>query len=109
MSSNSENENPSFFVAEVVIHDPDGFKAYAEQFENRLSEFGGRLLSFGASINPVEGHEDNGARAAIVVFPTAKAGEDWFASPTYRKIAPIREKSASTRAFSVAGLPNAGK
>jgi uncharacterized protein (DUF1330 family) len=106
MPNKTENENPSFFVAEVTIHDPDGFKAYAEQFETTLAEFGGRLLSFGAPIVPIEGLTETTARAAIVVFPNSKAGKDWFASPTYRKIAPLRENSASTRAFSVAGLPN---
>ncbi len=109
MTNQSDNENPSFFVAEVVIHDLDGFKAYAEKFESTLAEFDGRLLSFGAPIVPIEGLAENSARAAIVVFPSAKAGKDWFASPTYRKIAPFREKSASTRAFSVDGLPNSHK
>ena len=109
MSNNTENENPSFFIAEVTIHDVDGFASYAQQFEATLADFGGRLLSFGAPIVPIEGLQENGARAAVVVFPTAQAGKDWFASPTYRKIAPIREKSASTRAFSVAGLPGSHK
>ncbi len=101
----SKNANPSYFVAEVNIHDPEGFQPYAEQFESTLTEFGGRLLSFGAPIVPVEGIKDDGARAAIVVFPNAEAGKNWFASTTYKKIAPIRHKSASTRAFSVEGLP----
>ncbi|MEI9999438.1 MAG: hypothetical protein WDO13_09855 [Verrucomicrobiota bacterium] len=35
----------------------------------------------------------------------AQARRDWFASPAYRKIAPLRQKSAHTRAFSVEGLP----
>ncbi len=96
---------PAYFVAEVEIHDLTGFKSYAEQFEGTLAPFGGKLLSFGESIVPIEGIEKTTARAAIVVFPTAQAGRDWFASPTYRRIAPIRQKSAHTRAFSVEGLP----
>jgi uncharacterized protein (DUF1330 family) len=43
-----------------------------------------------------------------VVFPSAQAAGEWFASPIYRKIAPIREKSAHTRAFSVEGFPVSG-
>ena len=96
---------PAYFVAEVEIHDLAGFKAYAEQFAGTLAPFGGKLVSFGEPIVPIEGIETTTARAAIVVFPSAEAGRDWFASPVYRKIAPIRQKSARTRAFSVEGLP----
>jgi uncharacterized protein (DUF1330 family) len=96
---------PAYFVAEVEIHDPAGFKPYADQFASTLAPFGGRLVSFGAPIIPLEGIETTKARAAIVVFPSIQAGSDWFTSPAYRKIAPIRQKSAHTRAFSVPGLP----
>jgi uncharacterized protein (DUF1330 family) len=96
---------PAYFIAEVDIHDLAGFKPYAEQFADTLVPFGGKLVSFGEPIVPVEGIETTTARAAIVVFPSAKAARDWFASPTYRKIAPIRQKSAHTRAFSVEGFP----
>lgn len=99
---------PSYFIAEVEIHDLAGFKPYAEQFAATLAPFGGRLLSFGEPIVPVEGIETTTARAAIVVFPSAQAGLDWFASPTYRKIAPLRHQSAHTRAFSVEGFPETG-
>jgi uncharacterized protein (DUF1330 family) len=96
---------PSYFVAEVETHDLAGFKSYADQFAATLVPFGGRLVSFGAPIVPLEGIETTKARAAIVVFPSPQAGSDWFASPVYRKIAPIRQRSAHTRAFSVSGLP----
>ena len=105
--TNSNADSPTFFVAEVEIHDPAKFMEYANQFGSTLTAFGGQLLSFGASIAPLEGIEATSARAAIVVFPSEKASVDWFASPEYRKIAPIRQSSASTRAFTVAGLPAA--
>ena len=107
MPASPENAvtTPAYFVAEVEIHDPAGFKPYAEQFATTLVPFGGRLVSFGASIVPLEGIQATTARAAIVVFPSMRAGHDWFSSGVYRKIAPIRQKSASTRAFAVEGLP----
>jgi uncharacterized protein (DUF1330 family) len=95
---------PAYFVAEVEIHDPTGFQSYAEGFPATLAPFGGRLVSFGAPIVPMEGMEGSTARAAIVVFPSVRAAQEWFASPAYRQIAPLRHKSARTRAFYVAGL-----
>ena len=95
----------AYFVAEVEIHDPAGFQPYAERFQATLVPFGGRLVSFGASIVPPEGMEATTTRAAIVVFPSVQACEDWFGSPGYREIAPIRQESARTRAYYVEGLP----
>ena len=108
MSSNPETavSTPAYFVAEVEIHDPAGFQPYAERFQATLVPFGGHLVSFGASIVPLEGIEATTARAAIVVFPSVQACQDWFASPGYREIAPIRQQSARTRAFYVEGLPD---
>ena len=100
----SEVAMPAYFVALVEIHDPVGFQSYHEQFEATLTPFGGRLVSFGATIVPLEGMDGSSARAAIVVFPSLPAGRDWFESPAYRKIAPLRQRSAQTRGFFVEGL-----
>jgi uncharacterized protein (DUF1330 family) len=96
---------PAYFVALVDIHDPAGFQSYHEQFEATLMPFGGRLVSFGAPIVPLEGMGGSTARAAIVVFPSLQIGRDWFESPAYLKIAPLRQRSALTRGFFVEGLP----
>jgi uncharacterized protein (DUF1330 family) len=96
---------PAYFVALVDIHDPIRFQSYHEQFEATLAPFGGRLVSFGATIVPLEGMDGSTARAAIVVFPSLQAGRDWFESPAYQKIAPLRQQSAHTRGFFVEGLP----
>jgi uncharacterized protein (DUF1330 family) len=76
---------PAFFVALVKIHDPAGFQPYHEQFQATLEPFGGRLVSFGAAIVPLEGMDGSTARAAIVDFPSLQAGRDWFESPAYQK------------------------
>jgi uncharacterized protein (DUF1330 family) len=96
---------PAYFVATVEIHDPVGFHPYHEQFEATLAPFGGRLVSFGAAIVPLEGMEGSNARAAVAIFPSVQAGWDWFESPAYRKIAPLRQRSARTLGFFVEGLP----
>ena len=95
----------AYFVALVEIHDPAGFRSYHEQFEATLAPFGGRLVSFGATIVPLVGMDGSAARAAIVVFPSLQVGRDWFESPAYRRIAPLRQRSAQTRGFFVEGLP----
>jgi uncharacterized protein (DUF1330 family) len=95
---------PAYFVATVEVHDPAGFKPYHEQFQATLAPFGGRLVSFGSGIVPLEGMDGSTAKAAIVVFPSLQAGRDWFGSPAYRKIAPLRQQSARPRGFFVEGF-----
>src|SRR5262249_34238257 len=96
---------PAYFVALVEIHDPAGFQPHHEQFQATLAPFGGRLGSFGAALVPLEGMDVSTVGAAIVVFPSLQAGRDWFESPAYQKIAPLRQRSARTRGFFVEGLP----
>jgi uncharacterized protein (DUF1330 family) len=101
----SEVAVPAYFVALVEIHDAAGFQSYHEQFEGTLAPFGGQLASFGSTIVPLEGMEGATVRAAIVVFPSLRAGRDWFESPAYQKIARLRQRSARTRGFFVEALP----
>ena len=96
---------PAYFVALVEIHDPARFQSYHEQFEATLKPYGGRLISFGATIVPLEGMDGATARAAIAVFPSLQLGRDWFESPAYQRITPLRQQSARTRGFFVEGLP----
>ena len=54
MTTSASTTKPAYFVAEVEIHDPAGFQAYAEQFAGTLTPFGGKLLSFGDSSFPLK-------------------------------------------------------
>ena len=38
-------------------------------------------------------------------FPSLQAGRDWFGSPAYQQIAPLRQRSSRPRGFFVEGLP----
>jgi uncharacterized protein (DUF1330 family) len=90
---------PAYFVALVEIHDPARFQPYHKQFEVTLAPFGGRMVSFGAAIVPLEALESGYCGFS---FPP---GRDWFESPAYRRIAPLRQRSARTRGYFVEGLP----
>jgi uncharacterized protein (DUF1330 family) len=94
---------PAYFIVEIEVHDAVTFASYFRQVEATFQPFGGRIVRFGATLVPAEGIESVGARIGIVAFPTLKAGEDWFASPAYRKIVPLRHQSAKARAFFVEG------
>ena len=99
----SRSAPPAYFIVEVEIHDAATFGLYFEQAEVTFRPFGGRVVRFGATLVPAEGIEAESARIAIVSFPSLKAGREWFASPAYRKIVPLRHRSAKTRAYFIEG------
>ena len=105
MSSDPESQAapPAYFIVEVEIYDAATFGLYFERAEATFRPFGGRVVRFGATLLPAEGIQSENARVGIVAFPSLKAGQDWFQSPAYRKIIPLRHRSAKTRAYFIEG------
>jgi uncharacterized protein (DUF1330 family) len=61
---------------------------YIEQIPNTMQPYGGRFLVHGSAVEVVEG-EWPGA-LVMLSFPDMKAARDWYASPAYQKILPLR-------------------
>src|SRR5215831_2027001 len=104
---------PAYFVALVEIHDPAEFQPYHEQFQATLAPFGGRLVSFGAAIVPLEGMDGSTTRAAIVVFPSpggtglvriSRLSKNSTAPPTIRTVPGLlRRRTPRAEAMKQAG------
>jgi uncharacterized protein (DUF1330 family) len=94
---------PAYFIAEVEVSDPEGFKAYASQVAATAEQYGGRYIARGGTIHPIEGEAPK--RLVISVWDTVEDAKRWHRSPEYSKIIGIRHRTAKTRAFIVEGLP----
>lgn len=80
----------TFVVAHLwnVTMGPD-IIAYIEAIDATLAPFGGRFaVHGGASKRVLEG--DWRGDLIMLAFPDRKAAEDWYASPDYRRILPLR-------------------
>ncbi len=76
-------------VYERRLHDPKMFDEYRKQVMPTIEAFGGKFLVRGGKFTALEG-EMPFERIALLEFPSRQAVEDWYNSPAYQKILPLR-------------------
>ncbi len=97
----------AYVLAQIDVHDPDGFQRYREKVPATTEQYGGRYIVRGGEITPLEG-ELSAPRLVIIEFPDREAAKTWYASPEYQEILPLRLNAASGTAVIVDGLPGSG-
>jgi uncharacterized protein (DUF1330 family) len=96
---------PAYVIAEQTITDPDTFKQFAEAFRAPLKAFDGRSLAAGGKTASIFGAPPL-PRVAVIAFPSMDAAQKFYASPAYKEIQPLRDRSVSadSRTFIVEGV-----
>jgi uncharacterized protein (DUF1330 family) len=76
---------------------------YIERIEATMAPFGGEWLVHGCSLVPLEG---TWTGALVVIrFPSLEAARQWWDSPAYREIAPLRTDHSDSMVCLVEGVP----
>lgn len=75
---------------------------YLEAIDATLDEFGGRFLVHGSRLTPLEGERPGDV--VIIEFGSREAAEQWYASPGYQRILPLRTENSNGRAAIVDGV-----
>jgi uncharacterized protein (DUF1330 family) len=94
---------PAYFVAEMDVINRAGMGPYAAAVFATITQYGGRVLATGGTIELIEGGPEP-KRIGIIEFADAAAAKRWYNSPEYQKILPIRLANATRRAFVVDGV-----
>jgi uncharacterized protein (DUF1330 family) len=82
-------EMPAYAVAHLhTPSDHEDVLRYIELIQDTMEPYGGRFLVHGSPVEVVEG-EWPGA-LVMLSFPDMEAAHDWYASPAYREILPLR-------------------
>lgn len=92
-----------YVVAEVDVHDAEGFAAYRAAVPGVIAQYGGRYVARGGTIVGAEGDAPTG-RIVIVEFPTLAQAEVFVNSPEYAPVAAIRHRTSTSRLFLVEGV-----
>lgn len=92
----------AFYVSEFVVTDREGIRPYSAQVESTFLPFGGRYIVRGGKISPLEGDDPKGGMV-VIEFDSKEKAKAWYESPAYRKLMPIRHKSATSRVYIVEG------
>ncbi|HIZ98058.1 MAG TPA: DUF1330 domain-containing protein [Candidatus Janibacter merdipullorum] len=85
------------FEVDVLDADDPGYLEYKRAVAPLIESFGGRYLARAARGSAIEGTGTKGVWH-LVEFPDARAVQDFWASPEYARLRPLREGAAEVRA-----------
>jgi uncharacterized protein (DUF1330 family) len=92
----------AFVVAIESVHDVETFtKEYGPKVPATIQAHGGRYLTRGGKVVSLEG--DAPGRFVIIEFDSLQKAQDWYQSPEYQKLTPIRQKASRTTLFIAEG------
>lgn len=83
----------AFFVANVTIKDPLKFQEYAQRAAVTFAAHGGEPVLRGRTEGTLVGTASH-QTVGIVRFPSQEALTNWFNSPEYQAIVPLRDSAA---------------
>jgi len=93
---------PVYLIIDITIIDHEVYAEYVEQVSGVVEKYGGTFLVRGGEVFPVAGGW-HPKRIVIVEFENLEQVQEFYASPEYLALAPLREQSATTRAIIVEG------
>ena len=94
----------AYFIAQMTITDPEGYKAYASQTLPTIQKYGGKFVVRGGAITPVEGDFEH-ERVVVLEFPDVEAAQRWYNSPEYQPLALQRQAASKGKSIIVEGAP----
>jgi uncharacterized protein (DUF1330 family) len=83
----------AYLVAQIEIHDPQGYDAYRSRTGAVIERFGGKFLVRGGTLHPLEG-EPEFSRLVIIEFPNLEAAQGFYDSADYQELIPHRTANA---------------
>ncbi|NRG17939.1 DUF1330 domain-containing protein [Rhizobiales bacterium] len=84
----------AFFVSTVSVKDTEKFQEYSRKAGETFAPFGGQLVIRGAAADTIAGKCAAHQAVGIVKFPNQETLMDWFQSPAYQELIPLREEAA---------------
>jgi len=95
---------PGYVIAEAEVIDPTALQKYGEKIAETLAPFNHRYIVSTSKIQALEGDPPK-SRVVIIEFDSVQKAHEWYDSPAYAAIRPIRQSAAKSRIFIVEGLP----
>src|SRR5215467_6891785 len=97
---------PAYYVGNVQeVKDAEAYKAYATKVPDTLTPFGGKFIVRGAEPVILDGSMKPPGYIVVIQFPSMKNLRDWWNSPVYSLLRPIRERLTTGQNYAVEGLP----
>jgi len=94
-----------YVIALVDVKDPEGYAVYSKQVPATIEKYGGRYLVRGGKTEVREG-EWPGPRTVILEFPSLARALEWYESPEYKPLRPIRQANSTAHFAFFEGVAN---
>jgi uncharacterized protein (DUF1330 family) len=99
---------PAYLIAEVEKdaskpQDPEAARRYAEEAPKSLVPFDGRYVVRGGKVQTLEGDPPKGY-IVVIGFDSLEKAREWYHSPAYEAIKPIRQNTTKSRLLLVEGV-----
>jgi len=95
---------PGFVIAEVDVTDLARIQEYGSKVPATLAPFSHHYVIRSSKIQSLEGDPPRGG-IVMIAFESVEKAREWYDSPAYAAIRPIRQSAAKSRIFIVEGLP----
>ena len=93
---------PGYVIAEVEVTDLATMQKYGEKVPETLAAFNHHYVVRGSKTQSLEGEPPKGV--VVIAFDSVEKAREWYDSPAYAAIRPIRQRAAKSRIFIVEGL-----
>jgi uncharacterized protein (DUF1330 family) len=93
---------PGYVIAEVEVTDPAIAQKYGEKVPETLAPFNHHYVVRGGKTQSLEGAPPK--LIVIIAFDSAEKAREWYESPAYQAIKPLRLSAATSRLFVAEGI-----
>jgi len=93
---------PVYLIIDVAIKDQEVYGEFVAGVPAVVEKYGGRYLARSGEISVMVG-DWQPERIVLIQFESIDQVQEFFASPEYLALVPLREKSATSRAIIVEG------
>lgn len=94
---------PAYVIAEVEVTDPTTLKKYGEKVPQIVASFNGHYVVRGGQTQALEGEPPKGF-VVVIGFDSLLKAREWYDSPAYSAIRPLRQSSTKSRIFIAEGV-----
>ena len=98
-----QKETPGYVVAEIEVTDPAAMQKYGERVPETLAPFHHHYVVRGGKPQALEGEPPRGV--VVIAFDSVARAKEWYESPAYRALIPLRQSASRGRIFLVEGQP----
>jgi uncharacterized protein (DUF1330 family) len=93
----------AYVIADVEVIDSVGYEEYRQKVPATIAAYGGRYIARGGATEVLEGTWSP-KRCVVLEFPSMAQLKAWWASPEYRPLRAIRERTARSNLVVTEGL-----